>query len=151
MVFLGGRIRGNRIHIYREKMKKFTHFCAIGGVGLFLNLLVAYLITDGLGFWYFWGFLAGVLVNWTFNFLANSLVTFRGHSKQNYSLKYGIFLAIYTCAFAINAGIVYALASIVMVHYLASITAAAIITSLFTFHLAKKFVYSYEKDSSPHS
>lgn len=132
-------------------MKKFAHFCAIGGIGLLLNLLVAYLLTDGLGLWYFWGFLAGVLVNWTFNFLANSLITFHGHSKQNYHIKYGIFLAIYIGVFAINSGIVYGLASIVTVHYLVSITAAAVITSPLTFHLAKNFVYAYEKGPSLHS
>lgn len=125
-------------------MKKFIQFSVIGGGGLLLNLTVAYYLTDGLGLWYFWGFLIGVFFNWTFNFLANSFITFRGHPKKNYHLKYFLFFAIYLGAFTINSGLVYFATSVMGVYYLISIAAAALITSLITFNLTKKFVYSYE-------
>lgn len=134
----------------RENMKRFIQFCAVGGVGLVLNLLVAYMLTDGLGFWYFWGFLAGVFFNWTFNFLANSFITFKGHSKKNYTVKYGLYLAIYAGAFIINSGLVYLMTSVMEIYYLASIAMAAIITALITFNLSRKFVYSYEEKYSQH-
>lgn len=129
-------------------MKRFIQFSAIGGVGLVLNLLVAYTFTEGLGFWYFWGFLMGVFVNWTFNFSANSLITFRGHSKKNYSLKYGVFMVIYLGVFILNSALVYVMTSMMEIYYLASIAAAAIITALITFNLTKKFVYAYEEKNS---
>ncbi len=119
----------------------FIVFSVIGGLGLALNLGVAYALKEFAGLWYFWAFLGGVLVNWTFNFFANSYITFRGHSKENYFRKYAKFLLIYCCAFFINAALVYMMTSVLSVYYLVSISIAAFITAIFNFSLSKKIVF----------
>jgi putative flippase GtrA len=124
-----------------KSIVSFIAFSFIGGVGLALNLGVAYALKEFAGLWYFWAFLAGVFVNWTFNFFANSYITFRGHSRENYSRKYAKFLLIYCCAFFINAALVYVMTSFLSVYYLVSIAIAAFITAFFNFFLIKKIVF----------
>ena len=123
-------------------MIKLIKFSLIGGIGLFINLAVAYILKEFFGLWYFWAFTIGVLFNWTFSFLANSYITFKGHSKEKYPIKYAMFLSIYLLAFAINSGLVYTMTSILNIYYLISIVIAAGITTLITFNVSRKFVYA---------
>lgn len=122
-------------------MIKLIKFSLIGGTGLVINLAVAYVLKEFFGMWYFWAFLIGVIFNWTFNFLANSYITFRGHSREKYAVKYAVFLFIYLVAFAVNSGFVYIMTSIFDMYYLISIALAAGVTTLITFGLSKRFVY----------
>lgn len=119
----------------------FIKFSIIGGIGLLINLAVAYVFKEFFGLWYFWAFIIGTFANWTFNFLANSYITFRGHSKENYFRKYMGFLLIYCCVFVLNAALVYALTSILSIYYLISITFAAFITAILNFVLSKKIIF----------
>jgi len=122
-------------------MIKLIKFSLIGGIGLIINLVVAYVLKEFMGLWYFWAFMLGVLFNWTFNFLANSYITFRGHSKEKYAIKYATFLSIYLVALAVNSGLVYTMTSVLNIYYLVSIAVAAGITTLITFSSSRRLVY----------
>ena len=122
-------------------MTKLIKFSIIGSIGLLINVAVAYILKEFFGLWYFWAFVVGVLFNWSFNFLANSYFTFKGHPRDNYFGKYSLFIAIYLIAFIVNSGIVYTMTSIFNIYYLISIAAAAGITTLITFGLSRRFVY----------
>ena len=125
-------------------MIKLVKFSLIGGTGLIINLIAAYILKEFLGLWYFLAFLIGVILNWSFNFFANSYITFSGHSKERYAMKYAIFVSVYLAAFTINSGLVYIMTSVFDIYYLISIAMAAVITTLITFSLSKRFVY-YDK------
>lgn len=125
-----------------ETMQKFVVFCLVGGTGFLINLLVAYIFKDFLGFHYFIAFLFGVGASWTFIFFANSLVTFKGHSKDKYLTKFGKFIFIYIALFCLNASMVFTFTSILHIYYLASITLSTAITTFFTFTMTRRKIFN---------
>ncbi len=124
-------------------LSQFRRFVGVGVAGLLVLLGVTYTLTEFAHVWYFWAFFVGTLCGWTCIFLLNSLFTFSGHKKEKYATKYVLFLGMYALAFAINASIVYSLTSWVGVHYLLSIIIATAITTVVTFSISKKFIFTY--------
>lgn len=122
-------------------MRRFIIFAAVGGFGLLVNLAVTYLFTEYAHWWYLFSFTLGTLVSWTVAFLANSLVTFAGHSKDAYLRRYLVFLAGYTVIFACNTALVYTLTSILSVYYLVSISTVTLLSATATFFFSKRYVY----------
>lgn len=122
---------------------QLIRFLAVGLTGLGVLLVATYLLTEYVHLWYFWAYALATLLSWTCIFFLNSLFTFAGHDRSNYGKKYVVFLAMYLGTFAVNAGIVYSLTSIVGLQYLISITVATAITTSITFTVSKIFIFAY--------
>lgn len=116
-------------------------FCAVGGAGLLVNLAVTYTFVTVFGFWYFWAYIIGVLCGWTCSFVLNALFTFPAHRKSGYHKKYALFIASYIVIFVINAALVYLLTTLLGIHYLVSISASALTTTLLSFSFNKHVIY----------
>ncbi len=124
-----------------QKHLQFIRFCLVGGVGLLVNLAVTHIGVVIFGAWYFWSYLCGVLLGWTSSFILNALFTFPEHQREEYAKKYTLFVATYAVIFALNAGMVYVLTSLMGVHYLISITISAFATTLVSFSFNKHVIY----------
>jgi putative flippase GtrA len=122
-------------------MYQFIIFAVVGGGGLIINLAVSYALTTYAGLWYFFSFIIATFVSWTFVFLANSLITFAGHSKERYARRYATFMTGYLAIFCVNAALVYALSSLLHVYYLLSITLVTLCSAVVTFFFSKRHVY----------
>lgn len=116
-------------------------FIVVGIGGLLLNLLITYVFTQYLGFWYLFSFCIAALITWTGQFLGNSFFTFRGHSKEQYAIRYLRFMGGYLGIFGVNASIVFVGTSILHIPYLFSIIIASGITLVLTFFWSSRYVY----------
>ncbi len=123
-----------------KRLEQFARFALVGGLALCVNMVVTYLLTEVAHLWYFHSFLVGVLCSWTFVFFANMFFTF-GAPQSRISARYALFLVLYSTAFVINAGLVYALTTNWGVYYLLSIATATLITALITFFFSKYYIY----------
>lgn len=122
-----------------KTLEQFARFVMVGGLALCVNMAVTYTLTEVAQFWYFYSFLVGVLCSWTFVFFANTFFTFG--SRPGGTARYTLFAALYSAAFVINAGLVYALTTNWGVYYPLSIIAATAVTTLLTFFLSKHYIY----------
>ena len=122
---------------------QLARFLAVGVTGLGVLLASTYVLTEYLHVWYFWGYVVATLLSWSCIFFLNSIFTFAGHNKSGYGKKYLTFLAMYLGTFAVNAGIVYSLTSLMGLQYLLSIIVATAITTSITFTLSKTFIFTY--------
>ncbi|MBX4192466.1 GtrA family protein [Candidatus Parcubacteria bacterium] len=122
---------------------QFIRFVLVGIAALGINLVVSFLLTEYLHFWYFWSFVVGVVCSWTFLFFANAYFTF-GQTEGLQFQNYAVFVGLYLGAFVINATLVLVLTSAWEIYYPISIAIAAFVTSLITFSASKKFVYTLE-------
>jgi putative flippase GtrA len=132
---------------YMSTTFQFARFLLVGLIGLGVLLAVTYILTTFFSLWYFWSYILGTLISWTSIFFMNSFFTFAGHNKERYATKYVSFLVMYLSAFAVNATIVYTLTSIAGLMYLASITIATAVTTLITFTLSKRHIFTYDSTS----
>lgn len=128
-----------------KTLRQFFVFLLAGGVGLLVTLGVTYLLTEGLHWWYLWSYCIATLCGWTSSFFINSLATFAGHAKKRYGRTYLIFLSIYVATFMLNSALVYVLTSKVGLYYLLSIIIASVVTTLITFSLSKKVIFTFEE------
>ncbi len=121
-------------------LKQFLKFCAVGGIGLLINLGITHAGVT-LGLWYLYAFIIGLIISWSCSFVLNAFFTFPEHTHDSYGKKYSLFIASYALVFVLTIGIVYALTSIVGIHYLISICISAVITTLLTYSFSKYVVY----------
>jgi putative flippase GtrA len=125
-----------------RKHIQFLRFCLVGTAGLLVNLAVTFVAVSVFGVWYFWAYLCGVLCGWTASFVFNAFFTFPEHRRGSYIKKYTLFVATYAVILALNSLMVYGLTSLVGVQYLISITISALLTTLLSFSLSKRIIYT---------
>lgn len=125
----------------RQNFLQFGRFCLVGGIGLLVNLGVTHAGVVLFNLWYFGPYILGVFAGWTSSFVLNALFTFPEHKRASYGRKYALFISMYAIIFATNAAAVYVLTSLLGVHYLVSITASAIATTLLSFSFNKYVIY----------
>lgn len=133
--------------ILLERYKQYIVFAFVGGAGTLIALVLTYTFTEWFGLWYILSYIIATLIAWTFNFYCNSVITFRGHSKDDHFKRYIKFVGMYVVAFAVNATLVYILTDIVGVYYLISIAAVTIVISIFTFMLSKHKIFTFEESA----
>lgn len=129
----------------RAEIRRVGFFLLAGFVGLLVNMGVTYALTELSGLWYFWSFLIGTLVSWSVSFVINARLTFPGvRSPGELLRRFGLYVSGYLGFFWINAGIVYVLATILDVPYLAAIVASAVTTTAGTFLMSRSLVFGID-------
>lgn len=121
-------------------LRQFAIFCAVGGAGLVVNLVITH-VGVLLGAWYLYAFVVGLLVSWSCSFVLNAFVTFPEHERARYLRKYLLYLGNYGLVFLLNVALMYALTSLLGIHYLISIVVCAVSTTLLTYSLSKHVIY----------
>lgn len=129
------------ISLRSESAIRFVRFVIVGIAALILKLVLTYVLTAYLGFWYFVSFVIAAGITWTAIFFANAHFTFRDHARDNFLKRYLTFMAGYLATFSLNAPIVLVLTSGLGINYLISIICAAAATSVLTFSFNSRYVY----------
>lgn len=132
----------NIINIFR----RYPIFFIIGVSSFLLNLLLTFIFTESLHFWYMLSFVIATFITWTFSFIMNSLFTFSGHGKSGYVARYLGYLAIYGAIGLITFTLVYLLTTILGFYYLLSVALVGLLMSFFTFLINKRFVFCFKEN-----
>lgn len=121
-------------------LKQFLKFCAVGGIGLLINLGITY-TGVALGLWYLYAFIIGLIISWSCSFVLNAFFTFPEHERAAYLRKYFLFLGNYSIVFVLNIALMYVLTSLVGLHYILSIILCALSTTVLTYSFSKYVIY----------
>jgi putative flippase GtrA len=124
------------------RFKKPILFVIFGAGGTLLVTSITYLLTEYVGWWYFYSYIVATLITWSVLFLCHSHVTFRGHSKEGYIKRYLSFMLGYMGVFVVGASLVYSLTSWIGVPYIISILTASVLTSGINFFFSSRYVYA---------
>jgi putative flippase GtrA len=125
------------------RFKKPILFVFFGGCGTIVVTGLTYLLTEYIGWWYFYSYLLATFATWTLLYFAHSLVTFAEHeAKQGHALRYSTFMLSYLSVFAGNAGLVLLLTSMLKVPYLLSIIFATIVMASINYIINSRYVYT---------
>lgn len=130
------------IYFFRRRFDRYPHYVIVGISTAVVSLLVTFVLTDIVGFWYFFSFIIATIVGCILNFALNSRFTFRGHDAKFYFSKYVNYSLFYILMGIFNLSIVYILTSIFFLHYLISIIIAGSVISLITFSFNKRVVFN---------
>lgn len=122
-------------------LNQFIRFCAVGGIGLLINLAATHIGVTVFGLWYLTAFLIGLFISWTCSFVLNAFITFPEHERAAYLRKYFLFLSNYGVVFVLNMALIYILTSLIGLHYLISIVFCAISTTFLTYSFSKYVIY----------
>jgi putative flippase GtrA len=115
-------------------------YIAGGAGGTILNLATAYVLTSKLHWFYFYSYIIGGLVNYTFNFFFHRAITFEVKNKtaKRALIYYSTNIAL--GAFALL--LVYIFTSILKIHYLISGVMATAIIVIINFIFSKLVTFN---------
>jgi dolichol-phosphate mannosyltransferase len=80
-------------------------FCLVGGLGMFVDLLVITIGVELVGLWFGWARLVGFLAAVSFNFALNDRFTFGGEGKAILPIRYMRFLLTCSAGMLVNYGV----------------------------------------------
>ena len=136
---------------YNEKLtsilffSKALRFCAVGGTGLLVNLVVSYSLSSGVlsELWYMVASLTGIIVSMTSNFFLNKVWTFedRDFSGKRLLKQYGMFVLLCSFGALFQILTLYLLVDVTNVQYVPALTLAALIGSASNFIFNKKWTF----------
>jgi dolichol-phosphate mannosyltransferase len=136
---------------YNEKLtsilffSKALRFCAVGGTGLLVNLVVSYSLSNGVlsDLWYMVASLTGIIVSMTSNFFLNKVWTFedRDFSCKRLLRQYGMFVLLCSFGALLQILTLYLLVDVTNVQYILALTLAALIGSASNFIFNKKLTF----------
>ena len=122
-----------------------SRFVTVGVIGLVVNFLVSYMLTQNLFFnlWYVQATLIGFICSVTSNFLLNKIWTFHdmNFSARHFFLQYGMFSGIGSVSGALQIVLVYMLVEHAGNQYAFSLLLAILIASSINFILNKKWTF----------
>ncbi len=101
--------------------RQYLTFLVVGGSGVAVNLSMTYALTEWAGIFYLGSYVISTLVSWTFMFQVHSGITFKGHGVTETKKAYVLFIGMYVLVVLVNWISVWAMTSIVGLHYMASI------------------------------
>jgi dolichol-phosphate mannosyltransferase len=136
---------------YNEKLtsilffSKALRFCAVGGTGLLVNLVISYSLSTGVlsDLWYMVASLTGIIVSMTSNFILNKVWTFedRDFSCRRLLKQYGMFVLLCSFGALFQILALYLLVDLTNVQYVLALTLAALIGSASNFIFNKKWTF----------
>lgn len=104
----------------RKEIKQFFRFAFVGLSGTFINIIVLYLLTEGLGLYYLLSAIISFFIAMTNNFILNKIWTFEESLSSNLSKKYLKFALISVIALGINLYFLYFFTDILVIYYILS-------------------------------
>jgi putative flippase GtrA len=122
-------------------LKKFTNLRELsfyvlgGGTGAVLNLGTAFVLTSILHVYYFYSYIVGSLINYTFNFIFHRAITFNVRDKAGKRAAYYYISNIVLGA--VSLLLVYTFTSIIGLNYLVSGLIATVLVVIVNFFFSK--------------
>ena len=127
------------------QQKRFTNFREVafyvlgGGTGTVLNLATAYILTSLAHWFYFYSYIVGSFINYTFNFFWHRAITFRCKDKTAKRAAFYYISNIILGLFAL--GFTYIFTSIFHIQYLISGLIATIVVVIINFLFSKLITF----------
>ncbi len=97
----------------------FVKYCAVGGIGVFLDLCVLFLLTEIAGIYYIYSALIGFFVLDALSYIVHKTFTFKNKDKK-YLKQYFWFLMVSISGIIIDVSFLYVLTEFVGIYYLVS-------------------------------
>ena len=125
-------------------------FYIVGASGVFVNLIILYLLTNFLGLWYLFSAIFGIIISVTTNFLGNKIWTFKikDNKIKHYVKKYINFWVASLVGIIIQLILLYILVHFFDIWYLLAAFIAIVIASFSNFLFSKFWVFKYDKYSN---
>jgi dolichol-phosphate mannosyltransferase len=122
----------------KNVIKEFIKFGVVGGIGTFINILILYLLTEKVGFYYLISAIFSFIVAMSSNFILNKIWTFKENLKLGLGKKYLQFSLVSVSALLVNLLFLYVFTEIFGIYYIIS-QLFAIGISLFINFFGNKF------------
>lgn len=130
------------VEFFLKHFKRYPYFVIIGVSSSFLIIILTFILTEYLHFWYLLSFIVSAFFSWTYNFIMNAKFTFQNYRSDDIFKKYILYIKGYIFLSLISFGSVYILTSILYFNYLISIFIITIIMSLVTFYFNRKLIFN---------
>ncbi|MCP3682776.1 MAG: glycosyltransferase [bacterium] len=118
---------------------RYLVFVVGGGLGMLINLVVTFLLTEFAGLWYMGSYALGLGLNMLFNFFYHRHVTFNVTSRAKE--RFGKFMIVTVLIVLINWLMVYAITEITGIYYILSIILVTLVVSVINYILNKLWVF----------
>lgn len=118
---------------------RYIVFIAGGGMGMFINLCITYVLTEFVCFWYMLSYAIGQTVNLLFNFFYHRHITFTVTSQTKG--RFGKFILVSAGVIPTSWLLVWFITEYLQFYYILSIILVAFLVSIIDFLINKMWVF----------
>lgn len=128
---------------FNGEFSRFVGFALVGASGIFVNSLALYLVTDKLHIYYLVSAALATVASTVWNFSLTEFWVYRSQSQSSGLLRrLGIFFVVNVLALSLRTPMIYALTSLVGVHYVVSNLISLALLTVIRFELADNIIWS---------
>ncbi len=128
---------------FNGEFSRFAGFALVGASGIFINSLALYLGTDKLHIYYLVSAALATVASTIWNFALTEFWVYRSaRQKSGLLRRLGIFFVVNVIALSLRTPMIYALTSLVGIHYIVSNLISLALLTVIRFELADNIIWS---------
>ena len=128
---------------FNGQFGRFAGFAIVGASGILVNSLALYLGTDRFHIYYLWSAALATVASTLWNFMLTETVVYRSKAQSAGRMRrFGLFFVVNVLALSLRAPMIYALTSLVGIHYVVSNLISLGLLTVLRFELADNMIWS---------
>jgi putative flippase GtrA len=121
---------------------KIVRYIISGGTALALDLVLLFIFTDILGWWYLWSAIVAFAIAIVVSFVLQKFWTFEDRTADGVHRQFALYIAIALGNTAVNTGLMYVFVDYFKILYLFSQIIASGIIAASSFFIYRRFIFN---------
>jgi putative flippase GtrA len=128
--------------------RRLLKFCAVGGMGFFLNMGILYGLTES-GLYYMASYIIAIVLCMTFNYTVNNYWTFKSKRRGIKDYLQGLwkYAIVSFIGDGISFGLLVLFTEVVGLWYMASAVTAVFIVAMFRYAVVRRLIWRKQDDA----